>query len=75
MEGNPNNPRNQLRRRIAPGIWEDRAGHIHWSIPELLKMVDLPETPENMAKVRAMLEEQMKTANPGVKIIHRERPD
>lgn len=32
---------NQLKKQIAPGIWEDRDGHIHLSIPELLALHDL----------------------------------
>lgn len=39
----------QLRgsTRIAPGIWLDAHGDVHWSVPELLAMVDLEDTPEN----------------------------
>ena len=42
-------PRNQMRRRIAPGIWEDMEGNPHISVTELLDMVGLPNTPENCA--------------------------
>jgi hypothetical protein len=44
-------PRDQLSRRIAPGIWEDVQGNPHWSIPELLELMDLEDTPENRARV------------------------
>ena len=40
--------------RIATGIWVDASGHIHFSIPELLAMVDLPNTPENRDRVVEM---------------------
>jgi len=45
--------------RVAPGIWLDRDGNIHWSVPELLALVDLPDTPENRESVIAMLREQL----------------
>lgn len=43
----------QLRgaTRVAPGIWIDRQGGVHFSIPELLALVDLPDTPANRAEV------------------------
>lgn len=46
-------------RRIAPGIWEDGDGHLHFSVPELLAMVDLPDTPEHRARVVAMMRRQL----------------
>lgn len=68
-------PRNLMKRRIAPGIWEDMEGNIHWSLTELLELADLPDTPENRAIVTAMLKEQMQEINPDMTIIERERPD
>lgn len=41
--------------RIAPGIWRDRFGDIHWSVPELLAMVDLEDTPENRVAVEVII--------------------
>lgn len=38
-------------RRIAPGIWVDAEGNTHFSVPELLAMVDLEDTPENREAV------------------------
>jgi len=46
--------RNTLSRRIGPGIWIDLDGNTHLSIPELLAMVDLEDTPENRQAVEAM---------------------
>jgi hypothetical protein len=67
--------RNQMKRRIAPGIWEDMEGGIHWSIPELLAMVGLPNTPENEQHVRAMMVELVRKHAPEQIIIHRAKPD
>lgn len=44
--------------RIATGIWVDRTGHVHFSIPELLAMVDLEDTEQNR---KAVLEIAIKT--------------
>lgn len=55
--------RDEIRRqqegstRIAPGIWVDRDGHVHWSIIEILAMVDLDDTPENREAVARIAEE------------------
>lgn len=66
--------RDTLRERIAPGIWRDANGDIHWSIPELLAMVEFEDTPENQAQVEKMLEDLMRKENPDVKIIKRKHP-
>lgn len=34
-------------RQVAPGIWEDSEEGLHFDIPALLKLFDLPDTPEN----------------------------
>lgn len=45
--------------RIAPGIWLDADGDVHFSIPELLAMVDLEDTPANREEVAQMVAEIM----------------
>lgn len=50
---NPENT-NKLKQRVAPGIWIDQNNHVHLSIPELLQVVDLPNTPENREIVKQM---------------------
>jgi hypothetical protein len=41
--------RNELARWIdPPRVWEDVSGGIHFVIPEILKLVDMPATPENI---------------------------
>jgi hypothetical protein len=67
------NGRNRMKKRIAPGIWEDLDGNIHWSIAELLMLVDLPDTPENREAVTAMLRQQMRAINPQAMIVERAR--
>lgn len=35
--------------RIAPGIWEDKAGDIHFSVPELLEWFGWPDDDQHRA--------------------------
>lgn len=70
-----NEGRNKLMKRHGPGIWEDADGHIHWSIPELLAMVELPDTPENRESVKQMLLDMMKKGAPNAQIIFRQTPE
>jgi hypothetical protein len=63
--------RNKLGRRIAPGIWEDADGHVHWSIPELLSLVGLDDTPENQQAARRIIEESLRKTDQDVVIVHR----
>jgi hypothetical protein len=66
--------RNQLKQRLGPGIWIDQNDNLHFSIPELLALVDLPDTPENRAAVHDMLVGTMRKAGiPAV--VTREKPD
>jgi hypothetical protein len=39
---------------VAPGIWLDKDGNLHLSVPELLALVQLPDTPANRAAVTAI---------------------
>jgi hypothetical protein len=49
----------QLRgaRRVAPGIWIDREGHAHISVPELLAHFGWPDTPENREMIAEVAED------------------
>jgi hypothetical protein len=55
--------------RIAPGIWVDRKGHVHVSVPELLEFFDIEDTPENRAEVTVIVEESLAAAAPDATII------
>jgi hypothetical protein len=56
--------------RIAPGVWRDRDGCYHFSILELLAMVDLEDTPANRDAVEQMIRRNV--SRPGVTIIRQE---
>jgi len=56
--------RNQFKRQLAPGIWEDMNGNPHFSLPELLALVGLEDTPEHRAKLAAKIRATIAEANP-----------
>jgi hypothetical protein len=66
-------PRDTLKKQWAPGIWEDIEGNIHWSIPDLLAHVGLPNTKENRARAKETLERMI--AQHQGRAIYREHPD
>lgn len=65
---------NKLKRQIAPGIWEDQTGKVHFSIPDLLDHVGLEDTPENRKEAGQMLVEVMKKEMPNTPILFRKSP-
>lgn len=67
--------RNKLGKRIAPGIWEDASGNPHFSLPELLALVDLEDNPANRKAVTEMLRDLMKKKCPDAKIVERPTPN
>jgi hypothetical protein len=58
-------PETQLGERIGPGLWIDKAGHPHFSIPEILQHEGLPDTPANRRIVEEALRELIEQATPG----------
>jgi len=62
-------------RRIAPGIWIDREGGVHYSVPELLALVDLEDTPENRAEVAALIERRLAEDHPLATVIRHDPAD
>ena len=68
----PKDPkRNQLKQRLGPGFWIDQNDNLHISLTELLEAEGLPETPENMAKMREIACEILKEMSPDAKQINR----
>ena len=68
-------PRNKLKKRIAPGLWEDAAGDLHISVPELLALVNLEDTPDNRALAAEMARSVIREKLPKNMIVTREKPD
>lgn len=68
-------PRNQIKRRILPGLWFDMEDNAHFSIPEILAHLGMPDTPENHVLMRKAINDVIKREQPDAKIINRETPD
>lgn len=60
-------------QRIAPGIWLDAAGDVHFSVPELLALVDLEDTLENREAVFRMACEVARQHSPTAMIIRQDK--
>lgn len=71
MSATPN--RDKLKRRIAPGIWEDQDGGLHFSIPELCKVAGLEFNEENRIKICEMLRKELEGKTK--EILYRSSPD
>jgi hypothetical protein len=66
--------RDQIKERIAPGVWRDMNDDVHFNIPELLAFFELPDTEENHRQIVAFAKEAIiKAGHDNAKIIH--RPD
>ena len=59
-------------RRIAPGIWLDVDGDLHYSVPELLALVDLEDTPANREQVVRTITESIRETLGAVPIIRQD---
>lgn len=70
-----NENRNKLGKLIAPGIWEDKDGNVHFSLPELLALFELEDTPENRAIATENIKEMLRKQCPDVTIVERPTPD
>lgn len=66
--------RNRLKKRIAPGIWEDKDGNLHYSLPELLALFELEDTPENRRIATENIREVIRKQNPAATIVERKSP-
>lgn len=68
-------PENQMKRRIAPGLWIDMNDRPHFSIPEILAHCELPNTPENFEFIKKEIYKIIDEKTPDMKVIYREKPD
>jgi hypothetical protein len=64
--------------RLGPGAWVDREGALHFSVPEILAHLHLPDTPEGRAEAMDMIEGLLREMVPSTTTIVRqddEMPD
>lgn len=62
-------------RRLAPGFWEDAEGHLHVSVPELLAVFELEDTPENRRQVEEMVLEMFRQQLPAAQVVVQEEEE
>jgi hypothetical protein len=55
--------------RLGPGVWVDRAGGLHFSIPELLAFFGEADTPANRAAMEAIALEVFQRECPDAKVV------
>ena len=58
--------------RLGPGLWRDRHGHLHVSLPELLIAFELEDTWANRTAVERIVREHWAAARPDVTLIRQE---
>ena len=58
--------------RLAPGVWLDREGYVHFSVPEILAHLGLPDTPDTRALVNRMAAETIAKVAPESVIVETE---
>ena len=60
---------------LPRGLWVDKNGDPHFSIPDVLAEMGLPHTLENVAACREALEETIRSVRPDVQIVQRTLAD
>lgn len=50
---------------LGPGVWIDRHGGLHFSLPELLAHFEIEDTPENRERMTRTIREQMSGCRAG----------
>lgn len=64
--------RDELKRRIGPGIWIDQDDNVHWSIKEIFDLFEIEDTPENRKAAVQILEKIIQKSLPDTKSVFRE---
>jgi hypothetical protein len=71
----PAQERDQLAggERLAPGVWIDRDGALHFSVPELLAVFGWEDTPATRDEVTAIVRACVAREFPDTTIVEQER--
>lgn len=54
---------------LMPGVWIDREGGLHFSIPEILKAEGIADTPEAREHATRLFEEMLREQQPQATLI------
>jgi hypothetical protein len=57
---------------IAPGAWLDRTGALHFSVPEILAHLGIPDTPDDRAFCVQVIREMLAREIPSIEIIQQD---
>jgi hypothetical protein len=62
---------------LKPGVWIDRDGGLHFSVPEILKHLGLPDTPADREMATHFIGELLRVQCPAATVIEQddEAPD
>ena len=60
---------------LGPGAWKDKDGSIHFSVPDILAYVQLPDTPENRTTLEGVIRDFIAAAHPGAQVIEQKITD
>jgi len=58
-------------KTLAPGVWIDPDGELHFAIPDILAYLDLPDTPAHREGATATLRAMLAELAPHTKVIER----
>lgn len=68
-------PRDTLDKWLAPGVWLDVEGNVHFSVPDFLDLFGLEDTEANRAAVIHFISKISLAARPDAPVIYRDKPD
>jgi len=64
------NQRFKTRANYPPGVWEDKSGELHFSLPEIMEHLGIPFKPKNQEKTRQIFDELLRANVPDAEIIY-----
>lgn len=53
---------------LEPFAWEDDKGNLHLDVPEILRYLDIPNTPENRTRATMMIVDMVREQSPASEI-------
>jgi hypothetical protein len=67
----PRQTREQLAdaTRLAPGVWVDRENGLHFSVPELLAVMNVRDTPENRDVLLIIIRDHLAALYPDATVV------
>jgi hypothetical protein len=57
---------------LGPGVWVDRRGGLHFSVPEILKHLGIPDTPKDRELATRYITEMFREQCPAATVIEQD---